>query len=188
MRRIVFAFLVWAIAIATECRAQTLGMPIGRDVYPIMEIDEEILHPSDFPMVTFPNAVWEEARACFIEQLKHQPDASRLIADALRAQKPDLRIVPGAHTIRLRDMTLDSLLAIRDTEYLSRFQNPTPAYALVRENLVLVVSQWSGFTGVLRHEALHSLLWQTGDARFKYANFGHPAWVFQPCDLALSVK
>lgn len=178
--RVLFV-LAFLLGTAAPVRAQSVvGNPLGADMFPMVMIDGYRINLQEYPTITFPEEPWQEAKACLVAQgVAVPPDAA----------KPALRVVPLAHTIQISDPTLDSLIGLTDTtRVLGRFQGPTPAYTLVRENTVLVVSGWTGNRGLLRHEALHSLLWQSGSPEDRRASYGHPARYFQPCDWALSNK
>lgn len=177
MRRTLFAFLVWTLAIAAECRAQSrdsfTGMPIGKDIFPMMYIDEAVLSLATFPEIDFPQDVFDETRACLVQQGLSLRDVPA----------PRMLFVPAAHTIRVADLTLDSLIALKDsTAILGRFQNPTIAYTLERSGVILVTERAAHNRGVLRHEAIHWLLWYGVPEAQRGQLYGHPPQYFYPCD------
>ena len=119
----------------------------------------------------FPKKPWEEAKAC-VERLSMPPSH-------LSGKPPSMLVVPVARTIRVRDMTLDSLNHASDSTFSgTRFSAPTVAYSLVRSNALLGGGAVSGNVPVLRHEALHFILWRS------LKLYGHPEKFFMPCDKA----
>ncbi len=179
MRRALFAFLVWTLACAAECRAQSLdtfsGMPIGKDIFPMMYIDESVVGLATFESQAFPQEPFEEALACL--------EAAGAPIVLHRPRPPQLWIVPTAHTLRVVDMTLDSLVALRDTTaLLGRFQNPVQAYTLVRSGVVLATTRAASNRGILRHEAIHWLLWYAVPVEKRADLYWHPPQYFRRCD------
>jgi len=88
-------------------------------------------------------------------------------------------VVPVARTMRVRDMTLDSLNYASDSTFAgTHFSAPTVAYSLVRSNALLVVERYRANVPVLRHEALHFIIWRS------LRLYGHPEEFFMPCDKA----
>jgi hypothetical protein len=164
--------LLLAICSGGPLSAQVEGLPLGRSAYPMLFVDEENLGGSRLTLSPFPEDAWREAASCLVEQGVTLPTPLHM---------PWLAVVPMARTIRVRDLTKDSLLvAEHDTSgVLGRFQAPTIAYALLHSNIVLVTESGSRHHSTLRHEALHFILWR---ARSIY---GHPMEFFTPCDTAL---
>ena len=143
---------------------------LGSATLPMMVIDENTLAGGLFVRMPFPEEPWAEAKAC-VERLspRHAP-----IGEA-----PSMLVVPVARTIRVRDMTLDSLNAASDSTFAgTHFSAPTVAYSLVRSNALLVVERYQANVPLLRHEALHFILWRS------LRLYGHPDKFFMPCDKA----
>src|SRR5713101_2286853 len=108
MRRTFLAYTVWALVAATECAAQAQADYRAdglRQTYPMVLVDEAQLPP--YPSITFNRLAWDDAKACRMEHLLIVP--APLGADVDTAP-PLVRVVPLAATIRVHDMTLDSLL------------------------------------------------------------------------------
>jgi hypothetical protein len=147
---------------------------LGSTTLPMMLIDENTLAGGLFVTRPFPVKPWEEAKAC-VEAL------SKGLARAPVGEAPPILVVPVARTIRVRDMTLDSLDYASDSTFGgTHFSAPTVAYSLVRSNALLVVERYRENVPVLRHEALHFILWRS------LGLYGHPERFFMPCDKAYS--
>jgi hypothetical protein len=147
---------------------------LGPTTLPMMLIDENTLAGGLFVAMPFPAKPWEEAKAC-VEAL------SKGFALAPIGEPPPILVVPVARTIRVRDMTLDSLDYASDSTFGgTHFSAPTVAYSLVRSNALLVVERYRENVPVLRHEALHFILWRS------LRLYGHPEKFFMPCDKAYS--
>jgi hypothetical protein len=147
---------------------------LGSTTLPMMLIDENTLAGGLFVTTPFPVKPWEEAKAC-VEAL------SKRVALAPIGEPPPILVVPVARTIRVRDMTLDSLDYASDSTFGgTHFSAPTVAYSLVRSNALLVVERYRENVPVLRHEALHFILWRS------LRLYGHPEKFFMPCDKAYS--
>jgi hypothetical protein len=143
---------------------------LGSATLPMMVIDENTLTDGLFVKMPFPEKPWEEAKAC-VEALTVLP--------APIGDPPSMLVVPVARTLRVRDMTLDSLNYASDSTFAgTHFSAPTVAYSLVRSNTLLVVERYRGSVPVLRHEALHFILWRS------LRLYGHPEQFFMPCDKA----
>jgi hypothetical protein len=145
---------------------------LGSTTLPMMLIDENTLAGGLFVMTPFPVKPWEQAKACVEAR-------SKGFALAPIGEAPAMLVVPVARTIRVRDMTLDSLDSVSDSTFGgTHFSAPTVAYSLVRSNAVLVVERYRENVPVLRHEALHFILWRA------LKLYGHPEKFFMPCDKA----
>jgi hypothetical protein len=143
---------------------------LGSATLPMMVIDENTLAGGLFVRMPFPEKPWEEAKAC-VEGL------SMLLAPI--GEAPSMLVVPVARTMRVRDMTLDSLNYASDSTFAgTHFSAPTVAYSLVRSNALLVVERYRANVPVLRHEALHFIIWRS------LRLYGHPEEFFMPCDKA----
>jgi hypothetical protein len=143
---------------------------LGSATLPMMVIDENTLAGALFVRMPFPEKPWEEAKAC-VEGLTTLPTP---IGEA-----PSMLVVPVARTMRVRDMTLDSLNYASDSTFAgAHFSAPTVAYSLVRSNALLVVERYRANVPVLRHEALHFIIWRS------LRLYGHPEEFFMPCDKA----
>ena len=121
-------------------------------IAPMMLLDERALPEGLLITAEFPRDVWLAARDCLRAQ------GVRVVT----TEPPKLLIVPIVRTFRIRDMTLDSL------EYLNKpgvgganFSAPTTAYSLVRSDRIVVVERYRENPFVLRHEALHFMLWRS---------------------------
>lgn len=172
--------LVWLLATAHECRAQLADPMANAKLWPMVLIDEEGLMPSDFPLVTFPDSAWQATKAC----------AAAQGIDTAGAEKPTLRIVASAHSIRVHDLTIDSLVTATAPEttavkFIGKFTAPTIAYTLLRRNLVLVVPSVASNVQTLMHESMHALLWNARKeprvAEMWATGDWHPAFAFEPC-------
>lgn len=143
---------------------------LGSETLPMMVIDENTLAGGLFVRMPFPEKPWEEAKAC-VEGLS-------MVRTPI-GKAPSMLVVPVARTMRVRDMTLDSLNAASDSTFAgTHFSAPTVAYSLVRSNALLVVERYRANVPLLRHEALHFILWRA------LKLYGHPEEFFMPCDKA----
>lgn len=142
----------------------------GAGAFPMMVLEERTLQPRLFEHIPFPATPWAQAMSCL---------SAHGVDTAGAGPAPELLVVPVARTIRVADMTRDSLEYARDSTRMgSAFAAPTIAYSLVRTGVVLVVERYSANVPLLRHEALHFILWR---ARKLY---GHPGEFYWPCDRA----
>jgi hypothetical protein len=143
---------------------------LGSTTLPMMVIDENTLAGGLFVRMPFPEKPWEEAKAC-VARLSTLPIPL--------GEAPTMLVVPVARTMRVRDMTLDSLNYAADSTFAgTHFSAPTVAYSLVRSNALLVVERYRANVPLLRHEALHFILWRS------LKLYGHPEKFFMPCDKA----
>lgn len=136
---------------------------LGSAALPMMLIDENTLTGGLFETAPFPTKPWQEAKDCVAKLSK----SLGAVGDP-----PSILLVPGARTLRVRDMTLDSL------NHSSQFSAPTIAYSLVRSNAVVIVERYRTNLPILRHEAVHFILWRL------LKLYGHPDEYFMPCDKA----
>lgn len=142
---------------------------------PMMLIDERELEAQLYQTLPFPAKAWNEAVRC----VATVAEARGLKLKLPIGDPPPMLIVPVARTIRVVDMTLDSLLYAEDSVRVeSHYLSPTIAYALVHTNAVLVVERYQANIPVLRHEAIHFIIWRS------LQMYGHPDEFFYPCDKA----
>ena len=145
---------------------------LGSTTLPMMLIDEHTLAGGLFVTMPFPVKPWQEAKACV--EARFGGFALGPIGEA-----PPMLVVPVARTMRVRDITLDSLSRASDSTFAgTHFSAPTVAYSLVRSNALLVVERYRENVAVLRHEALHFIIWRSLKLH------GHPEEFFMPCDKA----
>ena len=178
MRLAALLLLLLPCLVSAQTEALVYDRPmvdmLGSTTLPMMLIDENRLASGLFVTMPFPVKPWEEAKAC-VEAL------SKGFALAPIGEAPPMLVVPVARTIRVRDMTLDSLdYASNSTFAGTHFSTPTVAYSLVRSNALVVVERYRENVPVLRHEALHFTLWRS------LKLYGHPEEFFMPCDKAYS--
>ena len=176
MRIAALSLLLLPSLVSAQTEALVYDRPmvdmLGSTTLPMMLIDENRLAGGLFVTMPFPDKPWEEAKAC-VEAL------SKGFVPAPVGEAPRMLVVPVARTIRVRDMTLDSLDYASDSTFGgAHFSAPTVAYSLVRSNAVVVVERYRENVPVLRHEALHFILWRTLQL------YGHPEEFFMPCDKA----
>lgn len=178
--RVLSVVVAAILAAASPLTAQTATDPMANAKYfPMVYIDEASMDTTEFPKVTFDEHDWQTAKACIARQG----------IDTAGAQKPSLRIVPLAHTLRVTDQTVDSLIQNSDSltriAYANKFMAPTIAYTFMHRNLVLITRAAAADSVVRIHEAMHSLLWQARanpwvDSIFR-AGYWHPVEIFGPC-------
>ena len=176
MRLAALLLLLLPCLVSAQTEALVYDRPmvdmLGSTTLPMMLIDENRLAGGPFVTMPFPDKPWEEAKAC-VEAL------SKGFVPAPVGDAPRMLVVPVARTIRVRDMTLDSLDYASDSTFTgTHFSAPTVAYSLVRSNALVVVERYRENVPVLRHEALHFILWRTLQL------YGHPEEFFMPCDKA----
>lgn len=142
----------------------------GRETMPLMMLDEAQLGASRFVSVPFPRAYWDEMLEC----------AEEAGYDVTKAgEPPRVLVVPAVRTIRVHDITLDSLLYREDSTFAGeRWSPPTVGYSLVRTNAILLTEEYRFNKYLLRHEALHFIAWRAAEI------LGHPDDLFWPCDKA----
>ena len=142
----------------------------GKETMPMMLVDEAALGSQRFTHLAYPMHLWEQEKTC-LTRLGVKP---RNIG-----APPVILVIPAARTIRVHDMTVDSMAYAEDSTFMGEvWPKPTVAYALVRSNFILVTEEYQKNPYVLRHEALHFMLW-----RLKLAPLGHPKEFFEPCDV-----
>lgn len=141
----------------------------GRETMPQFLLDEAALAHDRFERIELPAVFWEEMRACLATTTNlPTPNAG---------ERPTILVIPVARTFRVHDMTIDSLNYADDSTYKGEnWSSPTVGYALVRTNVILLASRFRANKYVLRHEALHFLLWREKQI------LGHPKEYFGPCD------
>ncbi len=144
----------------------------GREAYPMLYVDEGTATTAFTETMPFLPRAWDEALTCLADQ-----GVVGYIGNAELAP-PEMRIVPSAaRTIRVRDELLDSLNYAEDSTFVgSRFSAPTIAYALIRSKAVLVADRYKANVPLLRHEAIHFIVWEST------REYGHPPKYFDPCD------
>lgn len=156
----------------------------GKETMPMGMIDEAALAPQLYARRQFPPELWAQEKACLVGLGKRVD---------LVGLPPEILVVPAVRTIRVHDLTVDSLFYANDSTFTGVvWQAPTVAVSLVRSNFIVITAQYQANQYVLRHEALHFMLW-----RERLAPLGHPEAYFRPCDvefepgivpLALGVK
>jgi len=141
----------------------------GREAFPMLYIDEGTFDLNTLPEVDYPALAWNQAKACYEQESGEVVDL---------AGPPTLRVVPAAvRTFRVRDLTVDSLNYADDTTYAGEhFAPPTIGYTLVRSGGILIAERYKNNLPVLRHEALHWIIWHQRKI------LGHPPEFFVPCD------
>lgn len=181
MRSLFLAFLLSLFPV-TACAQQTVpaaapavhlydGRPsfatTGVETMPQMSIDEQSLQPERFASLPFPPVIWSEMKAC---AAAHGYDVSEA------GEAPRIVVVPAARTIRVNDMTLDSLMYAEDSTFVGERWTTTIAYSLVRSRVIVLVDSYQANRFVLRHEALHFILWRSAKV------LAHPRDLYEPCD------
>lgn len=141
----------------------------GREAMPQMLIDEGSLFTGVFRVLPYPAKYWEQEKACVAATL------GRRIADV--GAPPSILVIPAVRTIRVRQFVLDSMLYAEGKigEY---WDAPTIAVAMIHSNYIIITAPFQANPYVLRHEALHFILW-----RLRLAPLGHPKEFFGPCDV-----
>ena len=139
----------------------------GVETMPQMLIDEASLQEYRFTTFTLPPQIWSEMKACAAKQ---GYDVSKA------GEAPPVMVVPAARTIRVHDMTVDSLVYAEDSTFSGEIWTTTVAYSLVRSKVIVIVQGYRQNVYVLRHEALHFIIYRAEGA------VGHPARAFNPCD------
>jgi hypothetical protein len=162
MRVLVIALLLTLFPVLAKAQG-VLGAPM----YPMLYVDEAELAPATFTTLTYPAAPWNDARACLVTMGYKVP----------QVRTPDLVVIPkGIATFRTGDMLRDSLFPDA-----THWTSPTIGYALIKTHRVLIADRYKDSFKVLRHEALHILLWAAD------RTYGHPEKVFIMCDDARPV-
>lgn len=176
MRSLLLATLLALAPVIVQAQAPRIplenGRPafatMGRETMPMMWIDEAALALDRFERIPFPAARWAEEKACL----------ARLGArvDKVGAP-PDIVVIPAVRTFRVHDMTIDSIIRADDSTWTGEFwDHPTIGYSLVRTGVILMAATYRANPYVLRHEALHFMLWR------QYRKLAHPKEFFEPCD------
>lgn len=142
----------------------------GLGVMPMLFIDEAALQPERYQRIPFPKVYWDEMRTCLFKQG---------IATTDVGEPPDILVVPPLiKTFRVHDLTTDSVFYAVDSTFTGEvWSPPTVGYSLVKSNLILAAWRFHKNKYMMRHEALHFLLW-----RQKRIPGGHPPKYFGPCD------
>jgi hypothetical protein len=148
----------------------------GVETMPMMLIDEAALSPARFKQLPYPQFYWEQEKACLSSLLgKDVPDVGA---------PPTIIVIPAVRTIRVHQMVLDSMAYASDSTFKGEIWDPpTIAEAVINSNFIVVTEPFQANPYVLRHEALHFLLW-----RLKLAPLGHPKEYFEPCDVNFNPK
>ncbi len=171
------ALLLFGLLFGSELHAQTVAPPhmgrpsfavAGRETMPQMLLDEGALSAERYERIPLPPEIWAEMKRCAAKE-------------GFRVRKdlapPEVLVVPVARTIRVHDLTLDSLLYVEDTSFAGeQWSPPTVGYALVQSNIILVTAPYRDNKYLLRHEALHFIAWHARKI------LGHPARIYEPCD------
>lgn len=141
----------------------------GREMMPQMLIDEATITVDRFAQQAYPPALWAQEKSCL----------AGLGIDVRKAgAPPTVIVIPAVRTIRVRQITLDSMWYAQDSTFAGEhWDPPTIAEAVIHSNFIVVTAPFRLNPYVLRHEALHFLLW-----RLKLAPLGHPVEFFGPCD------
>jgi hypothetical protein len=148
----------------------------GKETMPMMMIDESALDLSRFVRLPYPVKYWEQEKKCLADLLVGNADVTLDWSKA--GSPPDILVVPAVRTFRVHSTTVDSLLLADDSSFTGEhWEPPTIGYSMIAENVILVTEPIMANPYVLRHEALHFLLW-----RLKLASLGHPKEYFGPCD------
>jgi hypothetical protein len=141
---------------------------MGRESMPMMIVDEAALGAGRFERLTLPPKYWTQMKACV---------AGLGLPTNKAGAPPEILVVPVARTFRMHDMTVDSLMAADDsTFYGEHWSAPTIGYALMRSGVIVITAEYQKNPYVLRHEALHFILWR------QFGVLGHPIEFFGPCD------
>ena len=179
MRWLVALLLLLPAPLAAQTRAAS-PIPVhagrwvfatkGPEMMPQMSIDELALAPERYASTPLPAQVWADMKAC---AAKHGVDVRKAGAP------PQVLVVPVARTIRVHDLTVDSLMYATDENFVGeKWSAPTVGYSLVRSGYVLVTDEYRENVYLFRHEALHFILWRAEKV------LSHPESLFGPCDKA----
>lgn len=134
---------------------------------PTVMIDEYAPLPS-MTEIEYSPRPWLEAKQCLAENgVPFDPNMD----------PPPLFVVDStALRLAVRDFTLDSL-DHKD----NGFSQVTEAYTMQHSHRVVVVARYAHNIPLLRHEAIHWILWHASWNR-QNETFGHPPEWFVPCD------
>jgi hypothetical protein len=123
---------------------------VMKSPFPMTMIDEGVFRRGWD--LSYPKLPWNQAMTC----LAHMGVPMSKMGSA-----PSITVVPYVQTFRVRDLTLDSLLMENDTTAMpGAFSAPAIGYTLLRSNVVLVTEPYRENTIMLRHEAIHVILWR----------------------------
>ncbi len=140
---------------------------MGQGVFPMMMVDEGNLRLERLERIQFPRKYWDEMQVCLAKLGKAKP----------AGEPPAVYLIPVAQTFRVHDLTLDSLMYAGDSTFKGIVVGPpTIGYSLIHTNVIILAERYRANKYVLRHEALHFLLWRNG------VILGHPVEYFGPCD------
>lgn len=180
MRLFLFAILLVGIPQLAACQSkipQRFDRPsfatTGKETMPMMLVDEAALAPERFEHHAYPFAQWIEEKGCLANLTGLSPAEMEKVG-----QPPELLVIPAVRTIRVHSLTVDSLLYADDSTHSGEtWEPPTVAVALIHSNFIVITEEYRLNPYVLRHEALHFMLWRLG-----LAPLGHPREFFEPCD------
>lgn len=140
---------------------------MGQGIFPMMMIDEGNLRLERLERIPLPRTYWNQMQGCL----------AKLGLGKNPGEPPAVYLVPVAQTFRVHDMTIDSLLYAEDSTFKGiTVSPPTIGYSLIHTNVIILAERYRANKYVLRHEALHFLLWRNG------VTLGHPPEYFGPCD------
>lgn len=143
----------------------------GRETFPMLLIEEAALGPNRYARIPFPKVYWDEMRTCLFK------NGLVTNADSVGTPPDILIIPPGVRTFRVHDLITDSLAYAEDSTHLGEIWGPpTVGYALIQSNFILAAYRFHKNKYMMRHEALHFLLWR------QKRMYGHPIEFFGPCD------
>lgn len=174
---IILALALLPASLAAQAApALEMGRPVfatsGVETMPMMLIDESAMTPERFERHAFPLKLWGQEMRCLHDSLGIK-DVSGV------GLPPTIVVIPAVRTIRVRQLTVDSMLYAEDSTYAGQhWDSPTVATAIIRSNFIVVTEPYRANPYVLRHEALHFMLW-----RLKLVPLGHPRKYFGPCDV-----
>jgi hypothetical protein len=134
---------------------------------PQMLIDEAALGEYRFDSFVLPIRYWTEMVEC-VDALGYDVTAVGM--------PPRVLVAPAVRTIRVHDMTIDSLNYAGDSTHMGEeWSAPTIGFAMVRSNVVIVTEEYRINKYLLRHEALHHIMWRIE------RQLNHDPLVFLPC-------
>lgn len=139
----------------------------GVETMPQMSIDEASLQANRFSTFELPAKIWSDMKVCAAKQ---GYDVSKA------GMAPPVMVVPVARTIKVHDMTVDSVAYAEDSTFTGEIWTTTVAYSLVRSGVIVITQSYRQNVYTLRHEALHFIIWRAERA------IGHPRRAFIPCD------
>lgn len=140
--------------------------PIEQDG-PTAMIDEYAPLPP-MTQIEYSARAWLEAKQCLAK--------NAVPFDPEMAPPPLFVVDSSARRLAVRDFTLDSL-----DKKANGFSQVTEAYTMQHSHRVVVVARYAHNIPLLRHEAIHWILWHASWDR-QDETFGHPPEWFGPCD------